>query len=147
MRYQLPASLGEQIYLVGQMENKYILTKLKELQLTADTATIISFVNDHPGTRQKEINQALNKQAATVTNMIKRLEKRNLMIRRVDPENSREKQCFLLKDGLEIVDKIDQSTADVNALLKPCVLPTGEVNIQQFFQALLEALRELGVAE
>lgn len=147
MKYQLPATLGEQIYLVGQMEDKYIMTTLKTMNLTVDTCTLINYVNDHPGTRQKEINQTLNKQAATVTNMIKRLEKRDIMIRRVDPHNSREKQCFLLKPGLEMVDRIKATENKLNDLLKPCVLPTGEVNIQKFFQILLKALQKLGAAE
>ncbi|GEO68281.1 MarR family winged helix-turn-helix transcriptional regulator [Levilactobacillus acidifarinae] len=147
MNYQLPQQLGEQIYLVAQMEDKYILTRLKSLQLTADTATLITYVNAHPGTRQKEINHALNRQAASVTNMLKRLEKRDLVIRRVDAQDSREKQTFLLKDGLAMVTKINQVTADVNQLLQPCLLPTGEVNIQKFYQALLTALQQLGIAD
>lgn len=146
MEYKLPQHLSEQIYLVGQMEDKYILEKLKELQLTTDACALISFVNDHPGTRQKEINQSLNRQAASVSNMIKRLEKRDLIIRRIDPNNSREKQVFLLKDGLNMVDKINQVVQDLDNFLKPCIDKNGNVNIQQFYQAILVQLQNLGIA-
>lgn len=147
MEYQLPEPLGEQIYLVAQMEDKYTLAKLKKLQLTADTSNLITYVNNHPGTRQKEINRALNKQAATITNMIKRLESRNLLIRRIDPNNSREKQVFLLKDGLDMVNKINEVTEEISDLLNPCVTDSGNVNIEAFYNNLLIALQQLGIAE
>lgn len=143
MDYQLPTTLTEQIYLVGQMEDRYILLRLKSLQLTADTASLISYVNENPGTRQKEICTALNRQAASVTNMIKRLEKRDLIIRRVDRSDSRERQVFLLKDGLKIVDQINQVTADLEILLRPSVVGPGQVDIPNFFVSIKKALQDL----
>lgn len=141
MDYQLPKNRAEQIYVVGQMENEYLIKQLKALNLTYDTAAIIKYVNDHPGTRQKEIAQTINRQAATTTNMIKRLEKRLLLIRRIDPHNSREKQVFLLKDGLEMVNKIKQTEKSLDQMLKPFINRDNSIKIQEFFVVLKKGLK------
>ncbi|MCH3904297.1 MAG: MarR family transcriptional regulator [Lactobacillus sp.] len=140
MEYLLPKNRAQQIYVVAQMENDYLLHALKNLNLSYDTAAIIKYVNDHPGTRQKEIAEYINKQPASVTNMIKRLEKRLLLIRRVDPDNSREKQVFLLKDGLDMVTKIKQAEQDLDDLIDPYVQADGSVKIREFYQTLKQKL-------
>lgn len=143
MDYQLPKNKAEQIYVVGQMENEYLIKALKNLNLSYDTAAIIKYVNDHPGTRQKEIAAYINRQAATTTNMIKRLESRLLLIRRVDPNNSREKQVFLLKDGLEMVNKIKQTEKDLDKLLKPFLNADGSIKLKAYFAVLKDKLSKI----
>jgi DNA-binding MarR family transcriptional regulator len=141
MKYSLPKNRAQQIYVIGQMENAYLIKALKNCGLSYDTAAIIKYVNDHPGTRQKEIAKYINRQPASVTNMIKRLEGRLILIRRLDPENSREKQVFLLKDGLDLVNKVKQAEQDLDDLIAPFITAEGAVQIKGFYQALKDKLK------
>lgn len=138
-----PNNFAEQLYTVGSLEDTYILKRLKKLNLSAEDATLIQYVGTHPGTRQKEIAQRLNRQAATISNMIKRLERRNLIIRRTDLTNSREKQVFLLQDGLGLITQIEQVTTDINQLILPAKRHGTCVNVRQAYDILSNALSHL----
>lgn len=143
MEYQLPKNNSQLIFATGQLENRYILSFLKKLGLTVDTASIITYVNNHPGTSQKEIAAYLHKQPATVTNMIKRLKKRLLLIRRNDQRDSREKQVYLLKGGLDLVAEINKPVQNLEKLYRPCVDKKGHVDLIKMFQSLTQALIKL----
>lgn len=134
---------AQRIYMTGQLENDYILYFLKKWHLTVDTASIITYVNAHPGTSQKKIAAYLHKQPATITNMIKRLERRLLLIRRNDARDSREKQVFLLKDGLNMVAKINKPVQDLNQFLKPCLDHNGHVDVERFSHVLAQKIEKL----
>ena len=137
MNYILPKDFAEQIYVVAHMGEQYIINGIRNLGLNVDQATLIKFVGANPGSRQKEICTALNRQAATVSNMIKRLEEKNLIIRRTDPNNSREKQVFLLPEGTAMINDILQVAQDLEVLVTPCRIGDSGVDIRQFYEILL----------
>lgn len=74
--------------------------------------------------------------------MIKRLEKRLLLIRRSDNSDLRAKQVFLLKDGLAMVDKIDQPVKELNQLLKPCLDDRDHLDVKRFFNILTQKMEK-----
>lgn len=76
---------------------------------------------DHPGSLQKDVAKFLDYQQASLTNLITQLEKRQMVERRPDPDNGRQKRLYLLPKGKEVRQKTDKVFADLNDVI-------GEIN-------------------
>lgn len=96
------------IYQIGQLEAHYIDRALKKYHLTMDYARVLYYVSQHPGTKQKDVADFLNRPAGSLTNAIVKLESLNLVIRRQDPNSGRQKQLFLLPDGEQATKEVNQ---------------------------------------
>lgn len=110
-------SLANLVYEIGQLEDYYIRRKLKSLNLRMDHARILRYVYKNPGCNQKELASFLNYQPASLTNALKKLERRKLIYRFVDPKNLHKKQVFLSKNGQNIMAQITDSFQSLNALV------------------------------
>ncbi len=80
-------------------------------------AHVLRYIQKHPGCIQKEVADYLFYQPASFTNVVKLLEKRNMIERRPDPTNSLKKQLFLLPAGKEVLDQVNDAFDDVNKLV------------------------------
>ena len=117
MSKECPISTAELIYQIGQLEDQFIRKHLSSIGIRMDHARLLHYVGEVPGTNQVSLATFLNVQPATLTNMIKKLEKQNLIIRRTDPTNPHMKQIFLMPDGVSAVEKINQVFNDLNDLV------------------------------
>lgn len=95
--------LVERLFLVNQDEQRYIQAQLKQFNLNVLQARTLNFIDQNPGAHQQDLSEHLGKQNATTTNILKVLEARKLITRRLQPGNERQKQLFLLPDGQEII--------------------------------------------
>ena len=57
------------------------------------------------GRSQKELADILNIKASTITVMLKRMEKANLVIRKQDSEDQRISRVYITEEGLELCEK------------------------------------------
>ena len=80
-------------------------------------AHVLRYIQKHPGCIQKEVADYLFYQPASFTNVVKLLEKRNMIERRPDPTNDLKKQLFLLPAGEEVLDQVNDAFDDVNKLV------------------------------
>ncbi|ETY72565.1 MarR family transcripitonal regulator [Lactiplantibacillus fabifermentans T30PCM01] len=117
MSKKCPISTAELIYQIGQLEDQFIRQHLSSIGIRMDHARLLHYVGEVPGTNQVSLATFLNVQPATLTNMIKKLEKQNLIIRRTDPDNPHMKQIFLMPDGGAAVAKINQVFNELNDLV------------------------------
>ncbi len=76
-------------------------------------AHVLRYIQKHPGCIQKEVADYLFYQPASFTNVVKLLEKRNMIERRPDLK----KQLFLLPAGKEVLDQVNDAFDDVNKLV------------------------------
>lgn len=137
MPKECPVSTAELIYQIGQLEDQFIRKHLSSIGVRMDHARLLHYVGEVSGTNQISLAKFLNVQPATLTNMIKKLEKQNLIIRRTDPANPHMKQIFLMPDGVEAVKKINQVFRELNDLVADAQL-TNVNQLQQLFTSLVE---------
>lgn len=109
--------LSNLIYHIGRLENIFIKQKLGKTNLRMTHVHLLHFVAQHPGCIQKELAQDLTYQAGSLTNMLKTLEKREMIIRKKNPNNGLQKQIFLLPKGKEVLKSIDSAFEDLDKLI------------------------------
>lgn len=99
-------NLSEQFHALSNAETGYIHAHLHDLHLNNSQARLLKHIADHPGALQKDAAAYLNRQNATVTNMLKGLETRGLIERKIPRDNERQKQLYLRPAGVELVKAI-----------------------------------------
>lgn len=109
--------LANLLYHIGKLENLLINQKLASINLRMSHAHVLRYIQKHPGCIQKEVDDYLFYQPASFTNVVKLLEKRNMIERRPDPTNGLKKQLFLLPVGKEVLDQVNDAFDDVNKLV------------------------------
>lgn len=109
--------LANKIYRLGHIERRLVDHELAPFGLRMNHARVLHYIQRHPGCRQKDVAAYLNYQPASLTNLIKFLEKRAMIIRQADPNNGRQKQLFLLDKGKEAVSKSNRIFDNINQLI------------------------------
>lgn len=109
--------LANLLYHIGKLENLLINQKLASINLRMSHAHVLRYIQKHPGCIQKEVADYLFYQPASFTNVVKLLERRNMIERRPDPTNGLNKQLFLLPAGKEVLDQVNDAFDDVNKLV------------------------------
>ncbi|MHA8263471.1 MarR family winged helix-turn-helix transcriptional regulator [Lactobacillaceae bacterium Melli_B3] len=74
--------------------------------LTQQQAVVMRIINNHPGMIQRELADQLNRKTASVSSILKTLEKKELVIRKQAPDNDRNKQLYLTEQGKKEVAKL-----------------------------------------
>lgn len=96
-------SVSSIIHQIAKLEESLINQQLHELNLNSDQAHTLRFIGDHSGTNQRAIATLLGRSAASVSNLLKGLESKQLIEKHLNPDNDREKQISLTTQGEEIV--------------------------------------------
>ncbi|WP_316861860.1 MarR family transcriptional regulator [uncultured Cohaesibacter sp.] len=92
--------LGYLIYEVSRLMRRLYEQEAKSLNLTMQQARVISFLNNHPGgISQTQIANAFDRDPMTMSGILDRLQKRELVKRVVDPSDSRAKLVLLTEEG------------------------------------------------
>ncbi|MBC2675612.1 winged helix-turn-helix transcriptional regulator [Listeria booriae] len=106
--------LSEKIYTLSLLQQDYISKRLKGIHLNVLQAKSLNYVSVNSGTIQKDLANYLGKQNATVTNILKELEKKQLIYREIPKDNERQKKIFLTSGGAQLVGEVQQVFADLN---------------------------------
>lgn len=99
-------SLTEAVYQLSIKQQLFVLERLRKLNLNEYQARTLTYIASHNGTIQKELAGYLGKQTATVTNLLKGLETKGYITRKIPTENERQKQLYLTMPGESIVRQI-----------------------------------------
>lgn len=102
------ASLTEALYQLSTQQQLFVLDRLRKLSLNEYQARTLNYIAGHNGAIQKELAAYLGKQTATVTNILKGLETKGYITRKIPAENERQKQLYLTMPGENIVQQIQQ---------------------------------------
>ncbi|KRK73820.1 MarR family winged helix-turn-helix transcriptional regulator [Lacticaseibacillus nasuensis] len=106
MELGIDDELVEHVFRLTQAEQQFIQRRLKQSGLNVLQAQTLNFIATHPASIQRNLSHYLGKSAATTTNILKVLEARQLITRRADPDNSREKRLYLLPAGQDLVTAV-----------------------------------------
>lgn len=102
--------LANLLYHIGKLENLLINQKLSSINLRMTHAHALRYI-------QKEVAEYLFYQPASFTNVVKLLEKKQMIERRPDPKNGLKKQLFLLPAGKDVLDQVNRAFEEVNQLV------------------------------
>ncbi len=78
-----------------------------DINITFDQWLILVEISESRGTNQKSIAAYLCKEVASISRILDKLQNKNLIIRKPNPENQREINLFLTHEGLELIEKIE----------------------------------------
>lgn len=105
--------LIESLFLLTRKEQRFIQRNLKQYGLNVMQAKALNFIAQHPGAIQKELSHYLSKQEASTTNILKVLESRRFIVRRITAANERKKKLYLSPDGQELVQSVRRVFVDL----------------------------------
>ncbi|MFJ7309762.1 MarR family winged helix-turn-helix transcriptional regulator [Peribacillus frigoritolerans] len=83
----------------------YLDHELEQYNITNSQLGVLLILWESDGTSQKEVQQTLGITPASMTNLIKGLENKGLIIRRVDPNDSRANLMYLTDKGKALEEK------------------------------------------
>ena len=77
-----------------------------ELDITPQQAHTLFYIEKHAGLIQRELGDHFHLRNASVTSMVKNLERDGYIIRKSDQESARIKRIFLTKKGIEKTNRV-----------------------------------------
>jgi MarR family transcriptional repressor of mepA len=110
-------NISEQIHLLNILQQAYIHDHLRKIGLNEIQARTINYVFTYPGNIQKDLAQYLGKQNATVTNILKLLEKKNYIKREIPDRNERQKKLYVTADGEALIALIQKIFLDLENVI------------------------------
>ena len=122
------------IHQIDSRETAYINGEFRTLGLNSEQGRVIAYVARHPQCKQRDVAHYLNRQEASVTNLVKGLAKRNLLSREVPVENERTKLLSLTAEGQELVIKIDAAFSRLQAFVDSTLTATERVTLASFLE-------------
>jgi len=84
--------------------------QVNELGLNAQQGRIIGYIYEHQdeGLIQKNLADVFNRRDATITSMLKGLEKNGYIVRKIPANNERQKNLYVLPKGEKVIQDIEQ---------------------------------------
>jgi len=98
--------LGRLIYLTAQEIKNFAEKLLKPYDLTLEQFHLLKHMSPDSGMNQRQLGDLVNKTPANITRILDRLEQKNLIIRRSNPEDRRGTHVFLTTQGSGLIEKV-----------------------------------------
>lgn len=115
---------------------------LEKLGLFFGQPRLLYQLKCNPGISQKELVEKLGVSKEAISMSVRRLAKKGLLIREVDPEDKRKFNLSLTQAGLEILDEVlIQQNQTYQKLLNPLNLQQQQ-QLQELVELMNEAARE-----
>lgn len=140
MKINPTEGLSEQLYSVHNLQQEFIQTRLKGIGLNIQQARTLNYVFANPGTIQKRLAAYLGKQDATVTNLLKNLEKKHYLLRKIPDDNERQKQLYLTDKGITAVKKIQAIFNELEQSLADILSESEQVTVTQLIKRIRHQL-------
>ena len=98
--------LGRLIYLTAQEIKNFAEKLLKPYDLTLEQFHLLKHMSPDSGMSQRQLGDLVNKTPANITRILDRLEQKNLVIRRSNPEDRRGTHVFLTTQGSGLIEEV-----------------------------------------
>lgn len=134
----------EKIYTISVQQQNFVLQQLKLLQLNEMQARSLNFISAHSGTIQRNLAEYLGKQQATVTNLLKSLEEKQLIYREIPKENERQKNIYLTQTGKELVAKVQKIFVTLDKTVQAGLTKQQQAQLETLLTLVEEQLRKNG---
>ena len=98
--------LGRLIYLTAQEIKNFAEKLLKPYDLTLEQFHLLKHMSSDSGMSQRQLGDLVNKTPANITRILDRLEQKNLVVRRSNPEDRRGTHVFLTTQGSGLIEEV-----------------------------------------
>ncbi|WP_338595841.1 MarR family winged helix-turn-helix transcriptional regulator [Clostridium baratii] len=97
--------------------------RIGELGLNSQQGRVISYIYDHQdeGIIQKDLADVFHKRGATITSMLKGLEKNEYIERRIPSDNERQKNLYVLPKGEKLINDFNEVFSDLENKITSCL--------------------------
>ncbi|VDG24301.1 MarR family winged helix-turn-helix transcriptional regulator [Lactiplantibacillus mudanjiangensis] len=117
-------------------ERQFFADQTKDLNITGQQARTLAYIEQHPGAIQRELAEAFKRRGASMSNMLKILERDGYIERRRSADNDRVKVLYLTELG-------HQTVAAVTSVLKASEDKLVENLSQQDIDELMTQLKKI----
>lgn len=101
-------SIGFQLIHASKNHRNYFTAKLDEIGLQGGDELVIAQLAETNGISQSELANALFVEPPTITKIVQRLEKNDLVERRQNPDDARSQQVILTDCGADLINPIQE---------------------------------------
>ncbi|WP_338630466.1 MarR family winged helix-turn-helix transcriptional regulator [Clostridium baratii] len=97
--------------------------RIGELGLNSQQGRVIGYIYDHQdeGIIQKDLADVFHKRGATITSMLKGLEKNEYIERRIPSDNERQKNLYVLPKGEKLINDFNEVFSDIENKITSCL--------------------------
>lgn len=97
--------------------------RIGELGLNSQQGRVIGYIYDHQdeGIIQKDLADVFHKRGATITSMLKGLEKNEYIERRIPSDNERQKNLYVLPKGEKLINDFNEVFSDLENKITTCL--------------------------
>lgn len=97
--------------------------RIGELGLNSQQGRVIDYIYDHQdeGIIQKDLADVFHKRGATITSMLKGLEKNEYIERRIPSDNERQKNLYVLPKGEKLINDFNEVFSDLENKITSCL--------------------------
>ena len=135
-----PNNISEHLRLADVAQKKFVYSKLQQLGLNIQQALLIKYIAYHPGTIQKDVATYLNRQTATMTNMLKGMEKKGYLSRKIPANNERQKQIFIEPKGEKLVESINEVFTSLEQEVKKLIPQAEQAGFIKNLHRIIDSL-------
>lgn len=96
-------------------------SSISELGLNSQQGRTIAYIDEHEGAIQKDLAEAFCKKDASITSLLKGLEKKGYIERRIPRENEREKRLYVLPKGKELIETFNDRFLEIEDEITACL--------------------------
>ncbi len=121
------------------MATAVFMDENKALGLTPVQFGALIAIREVPGTDATRVSDVIYFDRATIGNVLERLEKRGLIVRKPGIEDRRIKRLFLTPKGQAIIKKIDATTSRIAQRILTSVAPHERRRLLQMLAQLTDA--------
>lgn len=107
------SELGDELRSYFIYSKRFYSEELTKKSLTPQQGRTLMFIEAHPGVIQREIGDIFRIRNASVTNMLKNLERDGYIKRRQDPKSARIKRIYITDSGKMQVVQMKQNFHEV----------------------------------
>jgi len=105
------------IYLTGQAMKSFADQRLKSFDLTVEQLLVLKETSVTTGQIQSKLGELTDKSPANMTRILDRLEKKNRIVRRNNPDDRRSSLVFLTEEGKCLRDEVQIFFKEINFVL------------------------------
>ena len=102
---------------VGWAQMQAGLEWFRDRGLSREQAFALGFLEQNPGSSQREIAEMTRTSAASVSSLLQGLEKRGLVERRTDAESARTKRVFATTEGIALIQGFEPAMLALEATI------------------------------
>ncbi|MBS6043293.1 MAG: winged helix-turn-helix transcriptional regulator [Clostridium baratii] len=97
--------------------------RIGELGLNSQQGRVIGYIYDHQdeGIIQKDLADVFHKRGATITSMLKGLERNEYIERRIPSDNERQKNLYVLPKGEKLINDFNEVFSDLENKITSCL--------------------------